>query len=219
MFYFYGRKNKIANLYPKPIYDTIIEPFSGAAAYSMLYYDRNVILCDIDTIIYKTWNYIISVDSNEILNLPLLEKGESLNNDKFNYLTEEQKYLIGFFLNPGSAQPKKSPGNFCNWNDKNRRILSENVNKVKHWKIINGSYKDIENVEATWFIDPPYSMQGKWYRYNNSKINYNDLGIWCKERNGQVIVCEHADATWMDFKPLISLKGQKHKKIEGIWTK
>jgi len=113
MFYFYGRKFRIANKYPEPIYDTIIEPFSGSAAYSMLYYNKNVILNDKDEKIYKLWKYLINVNKHDIEKLPILKKGESLNNENFNYLTETEKILIGFYLNPGSAVPKKSPGNYC----------------------------------------------------------------------------------------------------------
>lgn len=218
MFYFYGRKFKIANKYPEPKYNTIIEPFAGSAAYSMLYYDRNVIINDIDDRIYKTWKYLISTKSNNVSNLPFLEKGESLNDSKFDYLTEEEKYLIGFYLNPGSSTPKKSPGNYCAWNNKNRDILIENIKKVKHWNITNNDYKKLDNIEATWFIDPPYQKQGKWYRYSNKGIDYDDLANWCLSRKGQIIVCENLDADWLPFTELTKLKGQKNTNIEAIFT-
>ena len=35
MFYYYGRKKQIAKYYPKPNFNTIIEPFAGSAAYSL----------------------------------------------------------------------------------------------------------------------------------------------------------------------------------------
>ncbi len=127
MFYYYGRKEKIFSYYPKPKYGTIIEPFAGSAAYSMNYYDRDVILVEKDKRIADLWAYLIDVSSDEILSLPLLVKGQSLNDEQFNYLTDNQKSLIGFFLNPGSAQPKKSPGKFCGWNEKNRLKLSNDV--------------------------------------------------------------------------------------------
>jgi len=34
LFSYFGSKARIGNKYPKPIYDTIIEPFAGAAGYS-----------------------------------------------------------------------------------------------------------------------------------------------------------------------------------------
>jgi len=219
VFYFYGRKHRIANKYPKPNYDIIIEPFSGSAAYSMLYSDKNVILNDKDVKVVKTWEYLINVSPEEIMSLPILEKGQSLNDSDYDYLKDEQKYLIGYFLNPGSAMPKKSPGNYCAWNEKNKLILIENIKKVRHWKIYNKDYKDLDNVEATWFIDPPYfGRGGQYYRYGNKGLDFNELGEWCKSRKGQVIVCENSEATWMDFKPLVDIQGQRYKTKEVIWT-
>lgn len=219
MFYFYGRKFRIANKYPEPIYDTIIEPFSGSAAYSMLYYNKNVILNDKDEKIYKLWKYLINVNKHDIEKLPILKKGESLNNENFNYLTETEKILIGFYLNPGSAVPKKSPGNYCAWNEKNKIRLINDLFKIRHWTIYNKDYKDINNIEATWFIDPPYQGNGgKYYRLGNKYINYNELKEWILNRKGQIIVCENSEANWMDFKPLVNIKGQRHKTKEVIWT-
>jgi len=218
MFYYYGRKDRIAKEYPEPKFDTIIEPFAGSAAYSMKYHTKNVILVEKDPRIASVWNYLIGVSPEEILSLPLLEKGESLNNDKFNYLSEEQKNVIGLFLNPGSAQPKKSPGNFCAWSEKNRLRLSEDVIKVKHWKIINDVYQTSPDIEATWYIDPPYQGNGgQYYRFGNKNFNYDELREWILNRKGQIIVCENSEANWMDFKPLVDIKGQKRKTKEVIF--
>jgi len=218
MFYYYGRKEKIFSYYPKPKYDTIIEPFAGSAAYSMNYYERNVILIEKDKKIADLWQYLINVSPDEILSLPILNKGESLNEEKYNYLNNNQKTLIGFFLNPGSAQPKKSPAKFCAWNEKNRLKLSNDVLKVKHWQIINGDYTEADNIDATWFIDPPYQGNGgKYYKHGNKDFDYESLKDWVLLRNGQVIVCENSEANWMDFKPLVQIQGQKHKTTEVIF--
>jgi len=218
MFYYYGRKEKIFSYYPKPKYDTIIEPFAGSAAYSMNYYERNVILIEKDKKIADLWQYLINVSPDEILSLPILNKGESLNEEKYNYLNNNQKTLIGFFLNPGSAQPKKSPAKFCAWNEKNRLKLSNDVLKVKHWQIINGDYTEADNIDATWFIDPPYQGNGgKYYKHGNKDFDYESLKDWALLRNGQVIVCENSEADWMDFKPLVQIQGQKHKTTEVIF--
>ena len=218
MFYYYGRKQKIFKHYPKPKYDTIIEPFAGSAAYSMNYYSKNVILIEKDEKIASLWGYLISVEPSEILGLPILNKGESLNDEKFDYLTTNQKSLIGFFLNPGSAQPKKSPGKFCAWTEKNRIKLSVDVTKVKHWTIINGDYSSVENQEATWYIDPPYQGNGgQYYKHGNDGFDYDKLRNWINQRHGEVIVCENSEATWMEFKPLVDIQGQKHKTKEVIF--
>lgn len=219
MFYYYGRKNRIVKKYPEPKYDLIIEPFAGSAAYSMHYCDRNVILIEKDVRIANLWLYLIKVLPDEILSLPILNKGESLNDLKFSYLTDNQKSLIGFYLNPGSSQPKKSPGKFCAWNQENREKVANDVNKIKHWKIINDDYTTIDNYEATWFIDPPYQGNGgKYYRHGNKNFDYISLKNWILQRKGQIIVCENSQANWMDFKPLVDIKGQKHKTSEVIFN-
>jgi site-specific DNA-adenine methylase len=220
MFYYYGRKQKIFDKYPKPQFNTIIEPFAGSAAYSMNYYKKNVILIEKDAKIASLWRYLISVEPNEILNLPILIKGQSLNDEVFNYLSTDQKSLIGFFLNPGSSQPKKSPGKFCAWTEENRKRLSIDVTKVKHWTIIEGDYKDVQNQDATWYIDPPYQGNGgQYYKHGNKDFDYNYLKDWVMERKGEVIVCENSEANWMDFKPLVDIQGQKHKTKEVIFYK
>jgi len=218
MFYYYGRKEKIFSHYPKPKYDTIIEPFAGSAAYSMNYHEKNVILIEKDVKIANLWSYLINVTSEEIMSLPLLADGESLNDEKFQYLSNDQKTIIGFFLNPGSAQPKKSPGKFCGWNQINKIRLSNDVKKVKHWKIINNDYTSIENIPATWFVDPPYQGNGgKYYKHGNKNFNYDSLREWCLNRYGQLIVCENSEANWMNFTPLVDIQGQKHKTKEVIF--
>lgn len=220
MFYYYGRKQKITDKYPKPKFDTIIEPFAGSAAYSMKYHTNNVILIEKDKRIADLWLYLIEAQSSDILKLPLLEKGESLNDEKYSYLTDNEKSLIGLFLNPGSAQPKKSPAKFCAWNEKNRLRLSNDVEKVKHWEIINDDYLNFNNIEATWFIDPPYQGNGgKYYKYGNKNFDYDKLREWVLSRDGEVIVCENSEADWLNFKPLIEIQGQKHKTKEVIYYK
>jgi len=52
MFYYYGAKNLLSKHYPEPVFDTIIEPFAGSAAYSCyhLFRDKrfNAIIYDKD---------------------------------------------------------------------------------------------------------------------------------------------------------------------------
>ena len=152
------------------------------------------------------------------MSLPLLVRGQTLNDEEFNNLTLVQKDLISFFTNPSSAQPKRSVGKFNIWHEKNRKRLSEDVNKIKHWEIVLGDYRDIPNQDATWFIDPPYQGNGgKYYKHGNKDMNYEELADWAQSRQGQVIVCENNEADWLPFRPLKELQGQRHNKVEVIW--
>lgn len=221
MFYYYGRKKRIVDYYPKPTKEKLIEPFAGSAAYSMKYWDLDVHINEKDPKIYELWRFLIeNCSENDLFNLPILEKGETLNDEKYAYLKPAEQYLIGFYLNSGSAQPKKSPAKFNKWNENTIKDLANDLKKIKHWKITNLDYKDLENTEATWFIDPPYQGNGgQYYKLSNKHIDYSYLSNWCKERNGQVMVCENTEADWMDFKSLIDIQGQKHKTTEVIWVK
>jgi len=76
----------------------------------------------------------------------------------------------------------------------------------------------LENVEATWFIDPPYEFGGHEYKCSNKNIDFDKLAEWCKERNGQAIVCENTKATWLPFKPMKEMQGTMFKTTEAIWS-
>jgi len=139
--------------------------------------------------------------------------------DDFKYLSNVEKNLIGFCINSGSAQPKKTVAKYNCWN-RTKSEIAKNLYKIRHWKVFCGSYLRIKNKQATWFIDPPYQYGGQWYQssVSNKHINYKKLAIWCKTRRGQTIVCENVKANWLIFKPLIDLQGQLHKTTEAIWT-
>lgn len=159
MWTYYGTKKKIAKFYPKPNYDKIIEPFCGAAQYS-LYGDnwkKNVLLVDKYDVICGVWDYLISdkTTSERILSLPKMEQGDKV--DDLKDVCQEEKWLIGFCINSASAMPKKTTAKFNSW-DRHKHIIAENLYKVKHWNIKQGDYYDIDNDEATWFIDPPYQF-------------------------------------------------------------
>ena len=77
MFSYYGSKSKIIDLYPLPIYDTIIEPFAGSAQYALKYYNRKIILMEKYDVLYKIWKWLQSTTEEEIYKLPILKQGQS----------------------------------------------------------------------------------------------------------------------------------------------
>lgn len=226
---FYGAKGKLVKYYPTPIYDKIIEPFAGSAKYSLAYWEKDVTISDIDPIIISVWKYLKSANPAWILSLPDVPNATVLKEiDGYNQLLPQEKWLIGFCSNGGSAQPKNVSGrhNFNSWN-RDKLKIAKDLHKIKHWNILEGSYGDLSNDFATWFIDPPYKEAGKWYKFGSSKIDYDDLGRWCERRFGQVIVCENEGANWLPFRHLKEIpfshfktdKDKKRKSVEVIWTK
>lgn len=219
MFSYYGTKKRISKFYPKPIYDTIIEPFCGAAQYSLYgnNWKKDVILNDKYQVIYDVWDFLINkAEKSDILSLPNMDKGDKIDNYNLSY---EEKLLIGFCINSASSQPKKTVGKYNSWN-KSKIDIANNLYKIKHWQVTNKCYTELLNDEMTWFIDPPYQYGGEWYntKVSNKHIDFKELAEWCKSREGQVIVCENSKANWMDFKPLVKMNGQLHKTTEVIWT-
>jgi site-specific DNA-adenine methylase len=214
MWSYYGRKMKIINEYPQPEHDTIIEPFAGTASYAYKYWGHDVILVDKYDVIIKVWKYLQQASPNDILQLPDVESGEFIG-DKYEWLCDEERWLIGFCINNGSQRPKHTAGrmNFNSWGRDKHRIAND-LHKIRHWKLILGDYRTIANFPATWYIDPPYQFQ---HEYVHNNIDYTTLAEWCKSRQGQVIVCENSHANWMNFKPLISLYGQRTRTLEVMW--
>jgi len=220
MFSYYGSKKKLSKHYPSPQFDILIEPFAGAAMYS-LYLDnwkKNVILCEKYDKVFLVWDYLINqAQIIDIQKLPDLTEGLDL--DTLD-LHPGERALLGFLANPASAVPKKTvtARGQKSWPRQKQYIL-DNLHKVKHWTVLNSSYEDLENVEATWFIDPPYQFGGKYYHSSasNKFIDYQKLAEWCKNRNGEIIVCENSKADWLPFDPLAELNGQLHKTLEVIY--
>lgn len=220
MFSYYGTKKKLSPNYPKPQFDTIVEPFAGAAMYSLFgnNWEKQVILNDKYDRVYQAWNFLINHASIEdIKGLPGFKAGLKL--DDLN-ISDEEKTLLGFYANPASAVPKKtvSKRGEISWG-RHKKYLIDNLYKVKHWKILNEDYNNLENIEATWFIDPPYQFGGQYYHssVSNNHMDYNELSEWCYSRNGEIIVCENDKADWLPFKPLVELNGQLHKTMEVMY--
>lgn len=223
---FYGGKWREAKKYPKPLHDTIVEPFAGSAGYSVRYSHLNVILCDADPIIASIWQYLTRVSSAEILALPDIPDGADVNDIG---VIQEAAWLIGFWLNAGSAQPRKTPSKWMRdnrngsafWGERVRRRIAKQVNEIRHWKVYNCSYENCpDDVKATWFVDPPYQEQGRHYKYGSDDIDFNNLSNWCRSRIGQTIVCENEGANWLPFKYLYQTKSTigTRKSNEVMWT-
>lgn len=214
-FCFYGGKWRAAPRYPAPKFKTIIEPFSGAAGYSTRHFERDVILLDINPVIQSLWRYLINVSSSEIRSLPIAVEHV----DKLSVCTEA-RHLIGFWLNKAtSCSPRKQPSAWMRsgirpnsyWGEAVRERIANQVEHIRHWKVLDGGYQSSPELEASWFIDPPYAnAAGAMYRHQVD--DYGTLGEWCRQRKGQLIVCENDGASWLPFEPLGTFKSNPGKR-------
>lgn len=130
---------------------------------------------------------------------------------------------MGFIIHFAAFSPGKKPT--PHYTDKrpnginfSLQRVAANVHKVRHWQIKEGSFDEINNEEASWFIDPPYQFGGQSYIHSNKSIDFNLLADWCKSRSGQVIVCENMKADWMPFVPLTTQRVRTGMHPEAIWS-
>jgi len=216
MFYYYGRKKQIAKHYPEPIHDTIIEPFAGAAAYSLHgdNWKKNVILIEKDPRVVKIWEWLIETATPEdIRALPDLKIGDKTS-DFFHIVHAATKQAFHYKTIKVTAVMERNWG--CS-----KRYIEKNIHKIKHWKVICGDYTEAPDIAATWFIDPPYKgAPGTGYGFGSSQIDYDELAEWIKSRKGQSICCEGEFGDYLPFEPLLTLKGvagkRSHEKIYQV---
>ena len=216
MFYYYGRKKQLSRLYPDPVCDVIIEPFAGAAAYSLKgdNWRKEVHLIELDPRVAEIWKWLIEDASPaEIQALPDLKVGEK---------SSEFLHIIHAATKMAFAYKtiKVTPVLERNW-EISKRVMAESVPKVKHWTITCGDYRSAADVEATWFIDPPYRGElGRGYKFSSDGIDYDSLATWIKARKGQVIACEGPNGSYLPFQPLITHMGVAGKQSEErVWIR
>jgi site-specific DNA-adenine methylase len=220
MWSYYGAKTNIAHLYPPPKYGKIIEPFAGTARYALRYFDRDVLLVDKYDVIIKIWKWLQQCSPGDVLRLPRLKGGENINHYKFD--CEEERLLMGFLIGFGFYSPWHSAtvrlSHRPNQLNYSLNRIASNLFKIRHWEFQCRSYEEIENQEATWFIDPPYKHGGHAYVKSNRQIDFEQLSNWCRIREGQIIVCENDKAGWLDFQPLVIQNVRTGKHAEVFWT-
>ena len=213
LFSYYGTKGKLAELYPAPRHDHIIEAFAGAAGYALRFPDLEVDLYDLDDYVTDTWRWLIAASGEDVAALPVGDVGDV----RLLNIPRGAQNLIGYWLNPASAAPKRHASQRSGWNSRRRDLIADGVEQINHWRVHQRSFLMIPNACATWFVDPPYQTAGKYYRHSAAAISYTQLAEWVVGRWGQVIVCENAGADWLPFTYLSDLQGMIKKSTEVIW--
>lgn len=219
MFSYYGAKTRIIHLYPPPKYRTVIEPFAGSARYALRYFDREVILIEKYDRVVSVWKWLQSASERDILGLPDVPA----NLDTFQYLSRPELDFLGFNWMPGNMYPGIKIGSLRSTNaeywQKTKRKTAKSLYKIRHWDIRQDEYFNAPDINATWFVDPPYQVGGKKYKWGTRHLDFAHLRQWIEARAGQVIVCENEKADWMQFRPLVKNQGAQHTgTMEVIWT-
>lgn len=222
LFPFYGSKWRDARKYGAPT-GHVIEPFAGSAGYSTFYEPERVTLIDKDPILVGVWRFLIAATGDEIAALPDVEPGQDVREMG---LTDEAAWFIGFWLNRGSASPKRKRTAFSSrtdrqqlvWGDRARDRVASEVHKIDGWSVVAGDFEDAPRLpEATYFIDPPYVDKGRYYRVRLAEPDYPRLAAWAQGLPGRRIVCEQEGADWLPFHPLASIKSTRGLSAEVVW--
>jgi hypothetical protein len=201
----------------------IIEPFAGAAGYSLRYPDRDIILVEKYHIVAEVWRFLIGASSRDIMSIPFVEHVDDLPDR----IPQGAKWLVGFSMNDATTSPRKQLASgrkklrdmgrkFEGWSNQKKERIASQVSKIKHWKIVEGDFSLAPNKKATWFIDPPYQLAGKSYIHGPSGLDYVALANWCRTRTGQVIVCENEGASWLPFSSFHSIKSNGMYNRAGV---
>lgn len=219
---YYGGKWRLAPRYPEPRHRTIIEPFAGAAGYSLRYPDREIILVEKYHVIAEIWRWLIAATSDEVRSVPCVDCVDDLPS----WVPDGARWLVGFNLgaqlkrpqrNLSSGLAKRRGRGWCEgWTPAMRERVASQVGAIRHWRIIEGCYTTAPDLRATWLIDAPYQRAG--YGYVHSAISYACLARWCGERRGQTIVCEAAGADWLPFREFGETRGMSGAlSREAVW--
>lgn len=218
-FAYYGSKHGLAPKYPRPRHRVVVEPFAGSAAYSV-YHAANidhVILVDADERLVELWHEIQTMTVADVDKI-----GEQITDGRCTHPivassaggTQMEGTLSG-------RSRQVTPRMRSAWPQVRSRIVRA-LPYVKTWDIIHGDYHDAPDIDATWFVDPPYqengTMAGAGYRRSASAIDFDHLADWCRDRIGFTIVCEQSPAHWLPFHPLaVQANAIGSARQEVIW--
>ena len=164
--YYGGKWRDSVKHYPKPQFETIVEPFAGSAGYSLRYASYKVRLYEIDPLLVALWKYLIRVKPSEILSIPDVPPNGTV--DDLN-ICEEARWLVGSWLNRATTRPRKGPSKWMRekvrpgsfWGARVRTTIASQVEAIRHWKVYESSYEDCPSGRnATWFIDTALSKGG-----------------------------------------------------------
>lgn len=224
--YYGGKWRDTVKFYPRPVHGRIVEPFAGSAGYSLRFPSMEVVLCERDPIVAAVWHYLIKVKPSEIRAIPDVPVDGSVDDLR---APQEARWLVGFWVNRGTARPRKRPSKWMRdgirpgsfWGERVRETIATQVESIRHWQVFECSYEECPVVrESTWFVDPPYQYAGRHYKFGSGNIDYEALSRWCRSRKGQVIVCENEGADWLPFQNLAHVKTTRRGRhsSEVIWS-
>ena len=212
MFYYFGRKSRLAPKYPKPLFETVVEPFAGSAAYTLHWQPSKALLIDKDERVVDLWHRLVELGEEGLKKAEPPEVGS---------VTTDFWHFVAIASKTSSTVTKMTVSDYSNrcW-EFCRNVALKNLEVAKRYDYIHGDYTDAPDIEATWFIDPPYQYPKQGYKYGRLQMDFDKLRDWVMTRRGQVIVCEQEGADWLPFEPFSRHMTTKSTITqEVIWTR
>ena len=197
LFKWFGSKWQAAKHYPPPQNDVVVEAFAGSAGYGLRHYTKTVVVAEADPNIFALWSWLVNTATEaDIRSIPIS--------------IPEGTDIRGMGLSPGQAlllkcwQRTNNVGNCWTispwgnkpgqWTANTRARVAAEFHEIKHWKVVPDGLALLRagaNIrEVTWFIDPPYQYN---YKYFGWDFPYPDLAQLIHELRGEAIVCEAVD--------------------------
>jgi hypothetical protein len=217
VFYYFGRKGLLAPSYPAPLFDLVIEPFAGSMAYTMHYRPKMAIGIEADLRVALLWDRLVHASLGEIRTMRVPPIGARttdlywmLPSSSNSTLTSKSRTMTWFAYERALAQQAMT--------------IRNHPYARNHVLYHHGDYREAPDVEATWFIDPPYSGVNGGYGAGHSAVDYEELAEWCLVRKGQPIVCEGPYARWLAFRKhgrprgTRTAMGVERTNTEVVWT-
>lgn len=191
LFNYFGSPSKFVHKLPAPAFRTIVDVGAGSCAYSCLYKDHDVICVEPNPIICEIIRRVQRMTRQDVRELPEPQIGKSLKD--YDHIDPVLLNLLGFCVGDGNVAPHWKVTNWEGSRGRYKRLknnLLEVVGKISHWQVFCGSYSELADREATWFVHLPSQLHGDKYPYGSSLIDYDDAGQWCLSRSGQIIALE-----------------------------
>jgi hypothetical protein len=205
VFYYYGAKSRYAGRYRPPEHRIVVEPFAGAAGYSVYHLvKKNIdgaILIEKDPRVVELWRRLLRMSPSEVLDLQPPAPGEYTTD--FLWMTLAASNALARI--PGYGFSVRAAATAQTMLARIAKMLPHVQGKVI---VIEGDYSVAPDIKATWFIDPPYQStglhplsRGNGYAKgcDTASMDYDALAPWCRSRRGNTIVCEYEGATWLPF--------------------
>jgi len=210
-FKYFGGKWRLSGRCPAPKHDRIIEPFAGAAGYSVRYGEgMRVDLYDTSPRVVAIWDWLLGASVADVLALPVDPLHQRADVRTLG-MPKGAEYLVQSWLTPQGRPSNRMPPSCAQfaiaspsslWSSQSRARIASQLPGLRHWRIHEARYESTPDVVATWHIDPPYQYNAHSVVYGSTPLDYKALAVFSRTRRGLVMVHEQHGADWLPFETL-----------------